>query len=97
MDLKHDMILNPEFLLPAKGDEISLGLAGISESIKFNFPLIFHSALGSSIFYGKFSTDIIVSVPYKLLNIPLLILFSIGVLGLFKEHDKRKNIFLLLL
>jgi len=89
--------LNPKFLSPPNAEHAK-SWADFLQNIKINFPLILHSFLGDSPFYGKYSTDIIVSVPHKLLNLPLFFLVVIGLIGLFfNNFSKRKIIFLLLL
>jgi len=89
-------LLNTEFLSPRYAEHIR-GAAGFFEAVKTNLPLILHSIIGTSPFYGDHSTDLIVSIPYKLLNVPLLVVFLIGILGLFKDRNMRSGIFLLAL
>ena len=72
------IFFSERFLSPEHAEHAS----GIGEAItnfKVNLPLIFHSFLGTSSFYGDHSSDVIASIPYQLLGPPLLALALIGI------------------
>ena len=74
-----------------------LGLSGKSR-FKVNLPLIFHSFLGTSSFYGDHSSDVIASIPYQLLGPPLLALALIGIGALiFGTTNRRHSVFVFFL
>ncbi len=73
---------NIKFLIPEEGgagvNEFAMGLNDFFENLRVNLPLTFHSFLGGNDFYGDYPTEVIVSIPYGLLNWPLLLLVLLG-------------------
>jgi hypothetical protein len=104
------MILNPaniirffniKFLIPEEGssgsNEFAMGFSDFVNNLYVNIPLLFHSFLGTSPFYGLHSTDVVLSIPYRLITGPLLILAFIGIVVTIYERKQLKIILLLLL
>jgi hypothetical protein len=86
---------SPSLLTPNNG-EYARSFQQLIENVKVNLPLIAHYFLGTSQFYGDNSTDIMVGVPFKLLNPFLFVLFAFGLIGIvIKKYTERKYIFVL--
>jgi len=65
--------------------------------VSTNFSILIHSLLGSHDVYSKNSYNLIVSAPYGLITLPLLILSLFGIYGLMISKKYRHLLFVLFL
>jgi hypothetical protein len=91
---------NYKFLIPEEGgagaNEFAMSISGLLENLKVNLPLTFHSLLGTNDFYGDSISEVLFSVPFPLINVPLLILVLLGLVALLLDCEKKKLLLVLL-
>lgn len=88
------VFFNVAFLSPRDAEHAKT----LSEVINFfhvNMPVLMHSFLGGHEVYSSNSHDLIVSTPFKLINIPIMILSVLGVVNFFIYKRYRYLIFIL--
>ena len=92
-----EYFFSKSFLSPQYAEH-ARGLTEALNNVKVNLPLIIHSLVGTSSYYGDHSSDLLIDVPYQLLNPPLLILALIGLVALILgATNKRHSAFVFLL
>lgn len=88
------LLISPRFLSPNSGEH-ARSFAEALHSIFVNSPLILKSFLGGDRFFGPHATDIINSVPFPSINLPLLVLGVIGCLAIARRVGSDRSVFLI--